>query len=152
VEARFGLPETGNGLAAVSGDGPLMTVDQSILRSLSRPAEAWQQMRPFPRYAWEVDRLTVGERSWEKDVTGGWGDRLDRAVELLTGLEARELAVVEGLKPDFTVSLGAEELEIRFPEDLQVIGRRPGADICYLIDTPHREELLQILVDLQSME
>jgi len=163
VEARFGLPDMGEGLAAVSGAGPVMTVDETILHSLARPAEAWRQMRPFPRYAWEVDRLAVGDRSWEKDGTGDWDERLDRAVELLTGLEACGLAMDEESNPDFTVALGADVLEIRFPTgeaapdpcaaaDRLILGRRPGAEQCLVIDSPRREELREILVELATGE
>lgn len=106
IEACFGDQAGAEDLVfAVGGSGTVMTVNAELLQGVRRPAEQWRELRPFPRYTWEVDGLTVertggGSVDWSKGDGGNWfrngetpaGDAarevIDRALELLTGLKA----------------------------------------------------------------
>lgn len=118
-------------LLAVGPGGAVMAVDAAILETLRRPAREWRQLRPFPRYAWEIERITVGAGTaepvcWRRGEDGAWQgagpaepaaapeEAIRRAIERLTALEACAIieagdAAAGSLGPDlpaFAVSLG----------------------------------------------
>jgi len=176
------LAGDGERLHAVGDTGTVMLVEPTLLQSLGRPAGEWRQLRPFPRYAWEVDRLTVAPANadpvnWHKGDDGAWQrdgeaaaeEDLQRALELLTALEACGLAAGDGPPPDFTVSLTGgseaaatvETLEIGFPgegdvtvpgpcqgSEYMLYGRRPEGNLIYVMDEPARDELRDVLLRL----
>jgi hypothetical protein len=137
--ARFGaLADSGDGLFASGEAGTVMKVESTILDSALRPVNRWRELRPFPRYSWEVDRLTValagsGPVTWSQITDGVWQreggspdeepmpeDTIRQALDLLTGLEAcglagigdgSVLAAADLAEPVFTVTLsgGTEE-------------------------------------------
>lgn len=113
--ARFGaLAEGGDGMLAAGDSGTVMKVDTTLVQSAFRPAERWRELRPFPRYSWEVDGLTVAcpgfpPAVFHQDDTGVWlreGDSPESGavseetmrgtIDLLTGLEACGLTTISG--------------------------------------------------------
>lgn len=132
AEARFDpMGDSETSLLAAGPGGEVMAVEAVILDTLRRPPAAWRQLRPFPRYAWEVERITVRAGtaeplSWRRGDDGAWQgegaaepaaapeEDIRLAIERLTALEA--CAVLEageagpaslGLdRPAFVVSLG----------------------------------------------
>jgi hypothetical protein len=146
IEARFGdTAGAEDQVFAAGGTGTVMTVNAAIMNSVRRPAEQWRELRPFPRYAWEVDGLTVaragsGPVGWSKGEDGSWKrdgetpggetaqEAIDRALELLTGLKA--CAVAGGRSgdrgaaaldpPAFTVTLISGSAEALTEESLDL--------------------------------
>ncbi len=192
--ARFGtLADSGDGLIASGDAGTVMMVETAIIDSALRPVNRWRELRPFPRYSWEVDRLTVAlagsePLTWRQESSGHWlreggspdeaampEETIRQALDLLTGLEACELAGIgdgsllgatDLVQPACTVTLSGgtedavtvETLEMGFPdrtvapvpdscagEEPLVCGRRPGGDWIYVINEPGRDRLRSIL-------
>lgn len=197
LEARFGDAAGAPGeVFAVGASGTVMTVESAVLDSARRPADQWREMRPFPRYVWEVDGLAVARAgscpvTWRKGEDGTWrrdghppeaesaAETIDRALNLLTGLEAcglsgssdgdREASAL--VEPEFTVTLDSgleddltgETLEIWFtrgtlgsiPEGCGeagalLCGIRPGGESIYMINEPGRDELRALLETLSG--
>jgi len=159
IGASFGEDTDEEGHILASNDsGTVMVVAADIFKSLHRPAEEWRQMRPFPRYSWEVDgleltRVGMEPHLWMKDDNGTWpldGEALDRALELFTGLEACGLLktsddLLEAARladPAYTVTLTSgrqgeeiieESLELGFPDQGSVLHPEACSDTGMMI-------------------
>jgi hypothetical protein len=146
AEVRFDpLGDSETSLLAMGPSGEVMAVEDAILETLRRPARAWRQLRPFPRYAWEVERITVGAGAaepvtWRRGADGSWQAEgatspaetpesdFRQAIELLTALEACavldtgevSLATLGLDRPSFVVTLGGVPEESGPGESLEL--------------------------------
>ncbi len=146
--ARFGaVADSGDSVIAAGDSGTVMKVDTTILESALRPANRWRQLRPFPRYSWEVDGLTVAAAgiepvSWRRVDDGvwqredglpeGWAvpeETIREALDLLTGLKACGLSGIDDAgmleaaaleEPAYTVTLSGGAGETLTAESLEL--------------------------------
>jgi hypothetical protein len=148
VGARFGaLAESGDGVLAAGDLGTAMKVETTILESALRPANRWRELRPFPRYSWEVDGLTVTAAgsdpvAWRRAEDGVWQvegglpegrmvpeETIRQALDLLTGLKACGLSGIDDAgaleaaaleEPAFTVTITGGAGEVLTVESLEL--------------------------------